>query len=359
MGYLLPFIDITSTCPPPEPPKPHLPLTHSINASSKTALLVEDDKSLSNFLKRCLKDDGYAVRTASSREEGLRLYRDCSPFNVVLIDYFVPQRNGATVDYLALQQTESMELALAIHNIDPSQGLIIVALDYQSPREVRRPMEVMHIPVLISPNVLHLRGLLEKIEVDRAIKALTPAELLRLEQFARFRIRGLGRAAAGREWEDLLSEALLRTLIGAEDSQSGRHWNKKVTFFQHLKWAVSSIADVWKRQFKETSTYRVSELLVQNAEGQEHSPLEHVASEHTTADQRLIEKDEENRVLAEFKDDAEATLILQGWMDGLKRNEIMSQYGLVREKYTAAVRRIRLKALAGKSNGRGGNRNGI
>ena len=50
--------------------------------------------------------------------------------------------------------------------------------------------------------------------------------------------------------------------------------------------------------------------------------------EHAAADQRLIEKDEEDRVLAMFKDDPEATQVLQGLLDGLKKNEIMPRYGL-------------------------------
>ena len=53
-----------------------------------------------------------------------------------------------------------------------------------------------------------------------------------------------------------------------------------------------------------------------------------MASGHAAADQRLIEKDEEDRVLAMFKDDPEATQVLQGLLDGLKKNEIMTRYGL-------------------------------
>jgi CheY-like chemotaxis protein len=261
MGYLLSFIDTTPPCQPPERPEPPLPPTQSINASQKSALLVENDESLSNFLRRCLKDEGYAVRTASNSEEGLRLYRDCAPFNVVVIDYCVPQRNGVGINCYA-PQTQGMELAMAIRDIDPSQGIIIAAFDYRSAGEVPRPAEVMHIPLLIDTGRGQLRSLLEKIEVDRAIKTLTSSELLRLQQFAKFRVRGLGRAARGRNWEDLLEEALYRTLVGAEDAATGRHWNKKVPFGQHLRWAISSIANVWKRQFKEKSTYLASELLI-------------------------------------------------------------------------------------------------
>jgi hypothetical protein len=68
------------------------------------------------------------------------------------------------------------------------------------------------------------------------------------------------------------------------------------------------------------------------------------------ADQRLIEQDEEDRVLAMFKDDPQATQVLQSLLVGLKKNEIASQYGLDEKKYAAAVKRIRVKLL-GRENG--------
>jgi CheY-like chemotaxis protein len=349
MGYSLSFIDSTPPSQPHGRREPTLLPTRSINTSTKSALLVESDESLSNFLRRRLKDEGYAVRSASNSEEGLRLYRDCAPFNVVLIDYFVSQRSGVGIDYLA-PQTKGVELVMAIHDIDPSQGIIIAAFAYRSAGEVPRPPEAMHIPLLIDSNIYKLRSLLEKIEIERAIKALTSSELLRLQRFAKFRVRGLGRAASGKDWEDLLGEALYRTLMGTEDLQNGRHWNRRVTFVQHLAGAMSSIATVWKRQFKGRNTYLMSELSVQNHEGREHSPCEDVPSRYTPADQRLIERSEEDRVLTLLKDSPDAAQVFRGLVDGLNKNEIMSRYGFHEKRYAAAVRRIRVRLLAEKNN---------
>jgi CheY-like chemotaxis protein len=355
MAHLLSMIDTRPQFELPQPAEPSLPPTKSINASSKSALLVENDESLLNFLRRSLKDEGYAVRTASNSEEGLRLYRDCAPFNVVLIDYFVPQSNGVEIDY-CVPQTNGIELAMAIHEINPSQGIIIAAFDYRNAGEVPRPRELMHIPLLI--DISQLRSLLEKIDVDRAIEALTPSELLRLQQFAAFRVRGLGRAARGRNGEDLLAEALLGTLIGAEVTGKGRHWNKDVDFVQHLTGAMRSISSCWKRQFKEKEAYLISELPLHDAEEREGSPLDNVASGDPAADQRLIEKDEHDRVLTIFKADPEATQVLHGLLGSLKKNEIMSSYGLDERKYAAAMKRIRVKLLGPKNGGSRGEGHG-
>jgi CheY-like chemotaxis protein len=366
MAQLLPYS---------KPPDPPLPATKIIKASPRSALLVENDESLLNFLRRSLTDEGYQVHPASNSEEGLRLYRNCAPFNVVLIDYCVPQRNGVKIDHW-VPQRNGIELAMAIREINPSQGMIIAAWDYRNAEEVPRPPELMHIPLLIDSSNFQLRRLLEKIEVDRAIEALTPSELLRLRRFADLRVRGLGRAARGRTGEDLLSEAQLRTFIGAGATREGRHWNKHVDFVWHLTGAMRSISSCWKRQFKELESaslpdphraYLISELPIHDAEGQEHSPLDDVASGHITpgglwgtdaaADERLIEKDEEDRVLTVFKDDPEGTQVLQGLLDGLKKTEIMSKYGLDEKQYAAVVKRI-LKLLGrngrtkGEQNGR-------
>jgi CheY-like chemotaxis protein len=354
MGYLLSLIDNTPPGQPHESPEQSLPSTISINASRKSALLVENDECLLNFLRRWLKDEGYAVRIASGSEEGLRLYRDFGPFNVVMINYCVPQRKGYGIDPL-VPQTNGVELALAIRDIDSSQGIIIAALAFRTAPEVPRPQGAMHIPLVVDLGGAQLRGLLEKIEVDRAIKALTPADLLRLRQFAKLLVQGLGRAARGRDWEDLLEEAMYRTLIGAVDTQNGRHWNRKVAFVQHLAGAIKSIASVWKRQLRQTEPYPMSELTVYDAEGQEHSPIDNAPSSCVPADQRLIEKAEEERVFALFGDDANASQVLRGIIDGLKKNDIKLAYGLDEKKYLAAMRRIRGKLLG---RDRGGNDNG-
>jgi CheY-like chemotaxis protein len=365
MAHLLSFTDTRPQFETPQPPEPHsqpeppsLPPTKNINVSHKSALLVESDPSLLILLRTSLKNEGYAVRTAANSEEGLRLYRDFATFNVVLIDYFVPPRDGFKIDYLAPVQTHGTALATAIRDFDRSQRMIIAALDYRDAEGVIRPPELMNIPLLIDISNFQLRGLLEKIEVDRAIEALTCSELGRLQQFADFRVRGLGRAARGRTGADLLGEAALRTLIGAEDTQSGRHWNKDVDFVRHLMGTMRSISSCWRRQFKaavqrkEPEAYLIPALPVYDAEGQEHSPLEDVSQEKSltfsapaAADQLLIEKDDEDRVLTMFKDDPEATQVLHGLLDGLKKNEIMSKYGLGEKQYAAAVKRIRVKLL--------------
>jgi len=134
---------------------------------------------------------------------------------------------------------------------------------------------------------------------------------------------------------------------------------------------MESISSCWKRQFTEkekqpylmNEPHLMSELLKHDAEGQEQSPLDNVASVHEEdrvftwlqvtrqPDQPLIEKDEEDRIFTIFKDDPEATQVLRGLLGGLKKNEMMSTYDLDQKKYAAAVKRIRVKLLGRRNDG--------
>src|SRR5690348_13652538 len=63
-------------------------------------------------------------------------------------------------------------------------------------------------------------------EVTAAIESLSAEQFYRLKQFARFRIRGLGRAATDRAYGSLLAQAVALTLEGAETGTKGRRWAK-------------------------------------------------------------------------------------------------------------------------------------
>ncbi len=289
MAYLLSFNDPTPLFEPPQPHEAPLPPIKGISHSRKSALVVgmrgEYAKELLRLLKHSLRE-GYAVRTAKNCEEGLRLYHDF-PFHIVLIDYCVPQTGSVVVDFL-MPQTTGVGFAMAIREINPAQSMIIAAFSYQNAEEVQRPSELMNIPVLV--DIRNLRNLVKRLDVDRAIDDLTRTDWLRLRRSADFRILGLGRAARGRTGHDLLDEALVRTLMGTEPTENGRHYNKNVHFVRYLTEAMRSIANSWKRTFHENEAYLASEVLRFDGKAQTFS-LDNVASAHLAADERLIAKE--------------------------------------------------------------------
>jgi hypothetical protein len=189
------------------------------------------------------------------------------------------------------------------------------------------------------------------IGVSEAISKLGDADLLKIQTFAE--LKGLGRAATG--WEDLLNEAILQTLTGADDAlhrkrKGKRRWDKTVDFVTHLTGAMQSLDFHWKEQSNKRKTYNASELTTCGAEGQELSPIDNIASGEPTADEYLIEKEDVARkeawVLQGFRKDAEATIVLQDLFSGMDKDEIMSKRSLTRKQYEAIMKRIRLKIIS-------------
>jgi hypothetical protein len=172
------------------------------------------------------------------------------------------------------------------------------------------------------------RRVATKDEIEQAYEMLTPAERRALRNFADCRVRLLGRASCGRTWEDLFQDVLVSTFTGAENTGAGRHWNKNgVNFFGYLRGAIQSISCGWGQKFNEWEPSLESDLMTRNAEGDEMSPFENIASSEPAADQCLIAKEEEDQILRIFKNNPEATQVLQGLSKGMEKNEIMQRQG--------------------------------
>ncbi len=59
-------------------------------------LLVEDNRRLSDSLKRSLMDDNYAVDTAYDGQEGEEL-AELTPYDVIILDIMLPRKDGIEV----------------------------------------------------------------------------------------------------------------------------------------------------------------------------------------------------------------------------------------------------------------------
>lgn len=353
-----------------KPPSPT-----AINSGSRSALVIENDKSLLTVIKELLKHEGYVVRSARDRVEGLRLYSHCKPFDVVVIDYYVPQTDGVEIDCLEPQK-DGIELARAIRERNPSQTMAIAALDYGHPDQVPRPTELKDIPVLV--NALQLSEWLAKFrcwatreEIDQAIAALSPSQWLKVQKIAKWRVCVLPRSA-GYNWKDLLNEVLLSTLIGAQGNGRGRRWNKRVDFVTYLKGAIRSIADHSKDKSDQGEVLEC-EAISCDAAGQELSPLDNLGPGDSpderarvavtegfqpAAERQLIAKEKVERMFRMFKDDKEATFVLEGWSQDMQKNEIMQKYELTARQYDAAAKRIRAKLLGPRNGGGGDEKHG-
>lgn len=173
-------------------------------------------------------------------------------------------------------------------------------------------------------------------EICRAIESLTPEELLRLREFALWRVKGLGRKRIGKDHEDLMQEAVARTVAG------DRRWNQSsVTFVTHLLGAMRSISNHWATQLTGDDSIRFSELDDTAPNGYIGNPLDLVPSEAAGPEAQLAIKEEVEAIEQLFADDAAAARVIDCMRRGLSGPQTQEATGYSRTEYETVMKRIR------------------
>ncbi len=68
------------------------------NSQRGSILAIDDEEGFLGLLKAALECQGYAVHTASSPQEAIRIYRDrWQEIGMVLLDFLLPQMSGDMV----------------------------------------------------------------------------------------------------------------------------------------------------------------------------------------------------------------------------------------------------------------------
>ena len=70
---------------------------HHIEATTAGSILIIDDEAaIRESLETLLEFEGYSVQSAETGEQGLAKMGDC-PFDLVLLDFALPDRNGLEI----------------------------------------------------------------------------------------------------------------------------------------------------------------------------------------------------------------------------------------------------------------------
>lgn len=150
-------------------------------------------------------------------------------------------------------------------------------------------------------------------EAARAIAALGPADLRRLELIARSRAQGL----PGMEWRDLLQECLARTLGGS------RRWPKHVPLIAFLAQTMRSIASDLRQRASEDCPGDDGKL--QYADNSHF----YVEAAHQLRD-----------IIRYFADDEHVRKLISGLQVGETALETQQRCGLNPSQYDAARKRF-------------------
>src|SRR5438128_10122398 len=83
---------------------------HTIElASAGSVLIIDDEAAIRESLETLLEFEGYSVQSASTGELGLVKLGEC-PFDLVLLDFALPDRNGLEI----LAEIRDRDLQLAV-----------------------------------------------------------------------------------------------------------------------------------------------------------------------------------------------------------------------------------------------------
>jgi hypothetical protein len=182
-------------------------------------------------------------------------------------------------------------------------------------------------------------------EVMAAIESLSAEEFRRLKKAAWYRIRGLGRAAQQRDYEDLLGEALASTLKGADGGAEGRKWTKhRVRFVKHLLEAMRSIANHWKESWERSGAEcEEPDWLTANEgeEGNVQRPTEHARDRRADPHRSCSAKQLLEELDKHFAGDEDALLVIEARIEGMTVPEMITGLRLTENKINAAHQRIR------------------
>jgi hypothetical protein len=182
-------------------------------------------------------------------------------------------------------------------------------------------------------------------EVMAAVESLSAEQYYRLKRFARYRIRGLGRAARGETYVSLIDEAMSATLRGAEGGPEGRKWPKnRVSFMDHLFGAMRSISSHWKEAYERRGleAERLDcELTAEDESGNPLRPVEQ-AIDPAANPFRICAANELLEALDKhFAGDQDALLVIEARKAQMNVSEMVTQLGLTKNEVNAAMQRIR------------------
>lgn len=178
-------------------------------------------------------------------------------------------------------------------------------------------------------------------DLASAQESMSATDLLRLKSFARYLVRGLGRAARGGSYKDLLQDAYVSTAEGARGGDRGRRWDKsKTTLTNHLLGAMRSIASHWDESFDDEE-WSDSDAARQGNNGELVRPVENAATSAPSQYRSCLAKEQLAEIDETLAGKEDAQLILLGWDEGMTGPEMIEHLGLTQKRVDAAIKLIR------------------
>lgn len=171
-------------------------------------------------------------------------------------------------------------------------------------------------------------------EVTDALKSLSSAELARLEKFAGLRAWALAGLGLNVEGDDLLNEAVKRTLGGS------RRWSKRVNLVEHLLGAIRSISSHSAKKLQGVTLVSTNPPSPES-EDDEATPWWELDSRMPDPERVALARIELERLGAAFASNDTILLIIDGLETGMTGPEIQKDLQISATTYNSAVTQMR------------------
>lgn len=164
--------------------------------------------------------------------------------------------------------------------------------------------------------------------VNEAVQNLQEADFAKLSMIARYFVRSRYLQSALVDPDDLLHDAIVKTLDGR------RRWKRGVSIIKHLDRVMESDSGHVAEQRASHGTVQLSETEAEPA-ALEPSP-----------EARLQDRETLDAVTALFADDSVALQLIRLKSDGISASEIRCRLGMSKKQYATVTKRIRRRLAA-------------
>ncbi len=203
----------------------------------------------------------------------------------------------------------------------------------------RRPIDRLDLLPIddLSPPWVHVHS---TESVRDAVARLGARDLNRLQAAGRQYVRRYALDPAVHDHEDLVAEAMTRTLSG------DRGWKKGILLVEHLILVMSSIASSWRkgavrRADGGAAEIREADLRPEGYDGGIDSPLQDVPATDPGMERALAARADLEAIQRHFAADEIVSKMIAGWAEGSTGPQIRTYRRISDKEYRAAMRRLR------------------
>ena len=152
-------------------------------AESFRILVVDDEQAIREFMAIAFSEEGYAVQTAGTGEEAIRILQSQGPVQAVFTDIRMPGMNG--VELLRRVRATWGETEVVIMTSDATVDTAVAAIREGAYDYLLKPVEDVEVLLALARRVKDKRDLVEELRAKNFALGRLAAEMAALQDWSR------------------------------------------------------------------------------------------------------------------------------------------------------------------------------